>query len=160
MLNAGLKGCVFIGLFFIWRKRGVLERSILSRQKVSSGERFNTLGGKYAGKIQSGKNLSHLLPLESVTCVLPWDGSSFINIELSIGGHEMGYIKCPPLHPHPDSPDFIVAPGPSCIFLPSCKIQEMFVLWGEIECMEEICRPQYRYKFRSCSLYEGLEQTV
>ena len=77
------------------KKEGCPGKEHLVKERVSSGERFTTLEGKYAGKIQSGKNLSPLLPHESVTWVLPWAGSSFIKIELSIGSHEVGYIKCP-----------------------------------------------------------------
>lgn len=69
-------------------------------------------------------------PWVSYMCVtLGW---IFFHLTLNLVLGVMRWVTLSvPLHPHPDSPDFIVTPGPSCIFLPSCKIQEMFVLWGK-----------------------------
>ena len=106
------------------------------------------------------KSLSSTPPMSRLHECYPELDLLSLKLNLVLGVMRWVTLSAPFLPTPRLPPDFIVATGPSCIFLPGCKIQEMFVSWGEIECMEEICRPQYRYKFRSCSLYEGLKQIV
>lgn len=68
-------GCIYWFVLYL-KKEGCSGKSILSRQKVLSGERFNTLEESMLAKYSQAKSL-HLLPHESVTCVLP-SGMDFI----------------------------------------------------------------------------------
>ena len=160
MLNADLKGCVLL-VCSLFEERGVSWKGASCQGRGSHLEKDLLLWKEsMLAKYNQAKISLLYSPMSRLHECYPELDLLSLKLILVLGVMRWVTLSDPFLPTPRLPPDFIVATGPSCIFLPGCKIQEMFVSWGEIECMEEICRPQYRYKFRSCSLYEGLKQIV